>query len=253
MQPALFLLVLESADDQIADDARHARHPLGQLLGGGDGQSGLPEEGGEQFRELLFAVGQCLDLAFGVQLGNANRQPFLAADEPAELQIVGQQPVWQAVAVTDELLAAGAFARAPSRRDSSPMSLVSTWPSGTPLRVIWKSGLPQAIRLGSFVAVIPLPADSSRAFRAGRWVCSVASPAACAFRIAATYLKEIHRPVSRLEAPAGKIPRGRAGKARGCSLEGCPLRSFPWRGIPDPPKLHHYRLARPLNLPPIPC
>ena len=96
-------------DDQIADDARHARHALGQFLGGGDGQGGLLEEGGEQLRELLFAVGQRLELAFGVQLGDAHSQPFLAADEPAELQVVGEKPVGQGVAVTGELLAVRAL------------------------------------------------------------------------------------------------------------------------------------------------
>ena len=53
VQPALFLLVLERADDQVADDPRHARHALGQFLGGGDGQGRLLEKGGEQLRELL--------------------------------------------------------------------------------------------------------------------------------------------------------------------------------------------------------
>ena len=41
------------------------------------------------------------------RLGDTHRQPFFPADEPAKLQVVGQQPVRQAVAVASELLAAG--------------------------------------------------------------------------------------------------------------------------------------------------
>ena len=109
MQPALFLLVLERAHDQIADDARHAGHALGEFPGGGDSQSGLLEKRREQLGDLLLALGQRLELALGVQFGQPRDEPLLAADEPAELQIVGENPVWQAVAVADELLAVRAF------------------------------------------------------------------------------------------------------------------------------------------------
>ena len=66
VQPALFLLVLERADDQIADDARHARHALGKLLGGGDGQGRLLEKRGEQLPQVSArprAAGLSLPLA----------------------------------------------------------------------------------------------------------------------------------------------------------------------------------------------
>ena len=102
--------MLERAHDQIADDARHARHALGQFLGRAHGRAFLLEEGGEQLRELPFAVGQRLDFAFGVQFGDADRQAFLPADEPTKLQVVGKNPVGQPVAVAGELLAMRPFA-----------------------------------------------------------------------------------------------------------------------------------------------
>ena len=140
---------------------RHARHALGQFLGGGDGQGGLlEEEASEQLREFLFAVGQRLDLPLASRLGDAHGQPFLAADEPAEFQIVGQKPVGQAVAVTGELLAVRAFAAlhlVEIRADVLGLDVAE----GHALAGDLKSGLPQRIRFGSFVAVMPLPTISS--------------------------------------------------------------------------------------------
>ena len=109
VQPAVFLLMLEGGGNQITDDACHAGHALGEFFGGADGEGGLLKESGEQLSKFLFPVGQRPDFALGVHVRDAHGEPLLPADEPAELQVVGEKPVGQAVAVTDELLATGAF------------------------------------------------------------------------------------------------------------------------------------------------
>ena len=106
----LLFFLFQRSFYEIPDDPCHSRHPAGQLLGGSDCERGLAEKGIEQLRQLVCAVGRGLEFAFGVQVGNAERQALFAGDEPVELQVVRENPVGQR-GVTLELVAVRSFAQ----------------------------------------------------------------------------------------------------------------------------------------------
>src|SRR3972149_12127039 len=66
-------------------------------------------EGVEELLEFLVAVRRGLDAAFAVQVGHPDGQTFLAGCIPAELQVVGENPVRQR-GVPFELLSIRSFA-----------------------------------------------------------------------------------------------------------------------------------------------
>ena len=102
-------LVFEGCNDQIADDPRHARHALSEFLGGADRQRRFMIKGCKELIEFLVAVRCGLDAALAVKIGHPDGQALLARGIPAELQVIGEDPVRQR-RVSFELLSIRPFA-----------------------------------------------------------------------------------------------------------------------------------------------
>ena len=101
------MVLLESLGHDVADHVGDSRHALRQVFGAEYRRRALGEEELEQAGQCINPTSNHCQATVVVQL----RQPhhpdrlLLSIQIPAELEIVGQQQVWQRLAVAHELLA----------------------------------------------------------------------------------------------------------------------------------------------------